>query len=440
MAEQHGFYDVVFLPWAPLDWDELGRELSIGKVVFRPYNPEMIDNEGATNFLRVYFNRYRDIYNRPVETITLCHYDPEHHGLLEPLSDEAIREIAAAVDLLTFCAIWEELRLRIEQSGGVLPPPNSETFEWYRQRFRRNDSGMPPVITIQTHGLKQVEEIEKLHFQMPLPAHYRGKIQLNLDMWGLLSQVFTEQMEPTLRERILRSLKWFRIANKQVQLPDRETQVVQIATALETLLQLPIGKKQQPLAKAVDEWVLAIAEDRAVKETRAGKNGSVIACTKAGGWAMDFYKLRNKIVHGDQYSEEELFYKLPEQCNVYGEPVVLSQLEIASFVYGALLIRLLERETSYIHPEALQAENLSEEERHVLNQLYKSSAWGIGQCLQKLGWMEPRRITTEALRHLRAQLIVFGSREDEEQLFSQIIIKERARMRMELPKEGEAKG
>jgi hypothetical protein len=35
---------------------------------------------------------------------------------------------------------------------------------------------------------------------------------------------------------------------------------------------------------------------------------------------------------------------------------------------------------------------------------------------------------------------MFGSREDEEQLFSQIIIKERARMRMELPKEGEAKG
>jgi hypothetical protein len=299
---------------------------------------------------------------------------------------------------------------------------------------------MPPVITIQTHGLKQVEEIEKLHFQMPLPAHYRGKIQLNPDLLGLLGQLFTEQMETTLRERILRSLKWFRIANKQVQMPDRETQVVQIATALETLLQLPREGKTRSLAKEVDDWMLDIAEDRAVKETRTGAKGVPIARTKAGCWAVDFYNLRNDIVHGNGYSEEKLFYPLSGQLVVYRKPMVLSQLEVASFVYGALLIRLLEKETSYIHPEVLQAQDLSEEERQVLNQLYKSSAWGVGQCLQKLGWMEPRRITTEDLRRLRAQLIMFGSREAEEELFSQILIKERARMRMELPKDGDVKG
>jgi hypothetical protein len=439
MTEQHGFYEVVFLPWAPLDWGDLGSELRIGKVVFRPYNLEMIDDEGAAEFLRIYFNRFRDIYNCPVETITLCHYDPEHRSLLEPLSDEAICKIAAAVDLLAFCAIWEELRLRIELCGGVLPPPNSETFEWHGQRFSRNDPSMPPLVAIRTHGLKLLEEVEKLYFQKPLPAHYRGKIQLNLDMCGLLGQLFTEQVEPTLRERILRSLKWFRIANKQVQMPDRETQVVQIATALETLLQLPLHGKKPSLAKAVDEWILDIAEDRAVMELRTDSRGDPIARTKAGCWAADFYNLRNAIVHGDPYSEEQLSYMMPGQLNDYGKPIVLSQLEIASFVYGALLVRLLESETSYIHLKVLQAQDLSEEERQVLNQLYKSSAWGVGQCLQKLGWIEPRRITTEALRRLRAQVSMFGIRETREALSSEIIIKERARMRMELPKEGEAK-
>jgi hypothetical protein len=117
MNTQYRQYEVYYLPWAPFDWDYIGGNLRVGKVVFRPFSDDALRgiDERVVDYLRLYFSRFRDLYNNPVNTITLCHYDPKHRGLLEPMTDDQRADFAAAVDVLTFCCIWGELR---------------ETFEW----------------------------------------------------------------------------------------------------------------------------------------------------------------------------------------------------------------------------------------------------------------------------------------------------------------------
>jgi hypothetical protein len=257
MNTQYRQYEVNYLPWTPFDWDYIGGELRLGKVVFRPLSDDALQgiDQQIADYLRLYFSRYRDLYNDPVNTITLCHYDPKHRGLLEPMSDAQQAEFAGIIDALTFCCIWGELREALYRGWRLLPPPNAETLECRAHRFSPDVLADPPMVTLFTHGLWHTEQVDKIFFQIPLPAHHRGKIQPNLELLELLNQVFNDSFDPQLRERLLRSLRWFRVAHRQAQALDAEIQIVEICTALEVLLNLPEqGQKEglRPKGGAVD--------------------------------------------------------------------------------------------------------------------------------------------------------------------------------------------
>jgi hypothetical protein len=122
MNTQYRQYEVNYLPWTPFDWDYIGSELRLGKVVFRPLSDDALQgiDERVADYLRLYFSRFRDLYNNPVNTITLCHYDPKHRGLLEPMSDAQQAEFAGIIDALTFCCIWGELREALNRGWRLL--------------------------------------------------------------------------------------------------------------------------------------------------------------------------------------------------------------------------------------------------------------------------------------------------------------------------------
>jgi hypothetical protein len=196
MNTQYRQYEVNYLPWAPFDWDYIGGELRLGKVVFRPLSDDALRgiDERVADYLRLYFSRFRDLYNAPVNTITLCHYDPEHRGLLEPMSDAQQAEFAGIIDALTFCCIWGELREALNRGWRLLPPPNAETLECRAHRFSPDVLADPPMVTLVTHGLMHTEQVDKIFFQMPLPAHHRGKIQPNLELMELLNHLFNDSL------------------------------------------------------------------------------------------------------------------------------------------------------------------------------------------------------------------------------------------------------
>jgi hypothetical protein len=401
MNTQYRQYEVNYLPWAPFDWDYIGGELRLGKVVFRPLSDDALQgiDQQIADYLRLYFSRYRDLYNDPVNTITLCHYDPKHRGLLEPMSDAQQAEFAGILDALTFCCIWGELRETFEWGRRIKPPPNSETLESRAHRFSPDVLADPPMVTLVTHGLMHTEQVDKIFFQMPLPAHHRGKIQPNLELLELLNQVFNDSFDPQLRERLLRSLRWFRVAHRQVQALDAEIQIVEICTALEVLLNLPEHGKRKAFVQKVEQWITATeGEEDVVRVEESANQQRSSLTTKAGLWAQNFYKLRSDIVHEGIQSDELLHYPA---VDAYGQPSQVSQLSVASLVYGALLIQEIDAQVGYLHPAVREAIDAPQEGRAFMNQLYKRSAWGVRDCLERLGWVRPFVYTIEEIQRLR---------------------------------------
>ena len=403
MNTQYRQYEVYYLPWAPFDWDYIGGNLRVGKVVFRPFSDDALRgiDERVADYLRLYFSRFRDLYNNPVNTITVCHYDPKHRGLLEPMTDDQRADFAAAVDVLTFCCIWGELRETFEWGRRIKPPPNSETLESRAHRFSPDVLANPPMVTLFTHGLWHTEQVDKIFFQIPLPAHHRGKIQPNLELLELLNQVFNDSFDPHLRERLLRSLRWFRIAHRQVQTIDAEIQIVEICTALEVLLNLQRdrNRKNNPFVQAVEQWITAAeGEEDVVRVEESANQQRSSLTTKAGLWAQNFYELRNAIVHEGIQSDELLYYPA---VDAHDQPSQVSQLSVASLVYGSMLIQKVDEATGYLHSAVRAAVDAPAEERESMNQLYKRSEWGVRGCLERLGWVRPFVYTTEKIQSLR---------------------------------------
>jgi hypothetical protein len=401
MNTQYRQYEVNYLPWTPFDWDYIGGELRLGKVVFRPLSDDALQgiDQQIADYLRLYFSRFRDLYNAPVNTITLCHYDPEHRGSLEPMSDAQQAEFAGIIDALTFCCIWGELREALNRGWRLLPPPNAETLECRAHRFSPDVLADPPMVTLITHGLMHTEQVDKIFFQMPLPAHHRGKIQPNLELLELLNQVFNDPFDPQLRERLLRSLRWFRVAHRQAQALDAEIQIVEICTALEVLLNLPERGKRNAFVQKVEQWITATeGEEDVVRVEESANQQRSSLTTKAGLWAQNFYKLRSDIVHEGIQSDELLYYPA---VDAHGQPSQVSQLSVASLVYGALLIQEIDAQVGYLHPAVREAIDAPQEERAFMNQLYKRSAWGVRDCLERLGWVRPFVYTIEEIQRLR---------------------------------------
>lgn len=395
MNTQYRQYEVNYLPWAPFDWDYIGGGLRLGKVVFRPLSDDALQgiDQQIADYLRLYFSRYRDLYNAPVNTITLCHYDPKHRGLLEPMSDAQQAEFAGIIDALTFCCIWGELRETFEWGRRIKPPPNSETLESRAHRFSPDVLADPPMVTLVTHGLWHTEQVDKIFFQIPLPAHHRGKIQPNMELMDLLNHLFAESFDPKLRERILRSLRWFRVAHRQVQALDAEIQIVEICTALEVLLNLPKHGKRKDFAQKVEQWITATeGEEDVVRVEESANQQPSSLTTKAGLWAQNFYELRSTIVHEGIQSDELLYYPA---VDAHDQPSQVSQLSVASLVYGALLIQEIDAQVGYLHPAVREAIDAPQEERAFM------SAWGVRDCLERLGWVRPFVYTIEEIQRLR---------------------------------------
>lgn len=442
MSKQYG---VLFLPWAPFDWKALGGKLRVGAVELQPFSAFQVEPK-VRRFLERYFNRYRDLYDKPVDTITLCHYRPEERGYLHPVNETELQEVKDAMNLLLFCAVWDYLREAIGGGWTLQPPPNAETLELMGQFF--TDATLEdenPMIGLFFHGLRQIEELDEIHFSIPPNAHMRSPIRLNLPLLEQLQKVFQDDFDADERRRILRSLEWFRLAHRKDQA--QEVLVVCMATALETLFPPPINPKtgerqlnktKETLADTVDKW-LRSRWIGVVEQQHPDNKGKIVSRTAAGFWMWDFYDLRGRIVHGDAISEEDLVMTLPPVLRD-ARPVRIYKTEIASFLYGALLIHE-KLAAEYLPEESEETQNESEEVREILKYLYRDLPWKMDECLKRLGWIEPPKLDysprhASAVREYLAETLGDALQE----LSSKSIVEARERMRPKPFKEEPSKG
>ena len=108
-----------------------------------------------------------------------------------------------------------------------------------------------------------------------------------------------------MRQRLFRSLEWFRLAHTEANNVSEASRLVMMCTAFEILLDFPEDKKSVYFAEQVDK---RLKKDSSVTEPRKHRN-TPYTRIRAAWWAYDFYQLRNKIVHGGEFKPEDGEYK-----------------------------------------------------------------------------------------------------------------------------------
>lgn len=318
---------IYFMPWLGLN-----QTITLGNITFWSYHREAnqrIADSTVREYLNKFFESFVDHQGTPVTTIVVCsHAD----GELRIFSEAEFTDLRQAIDALVFISIIRPTRTAVISHNGTCGPPSSNIFELRYQSFAPNSTDMSFKAGDVSHfGLK----IGEFFFSKPWAT---GGSLGNLNHGQELIQAFDRLhsiLPNDLQRRIFRSLEWFKLAHVQDEMdaPFPESallrKVVMMTTAFESLLDFP----ERGIGKA-DYFAEYVQSHFAVTESLIGsrvvRKQSTQLCL-AACWAYDFYKLRNKVVHGDGISLEELRFR-PNDW--------VTQLMIADLVYGECLRRI----------------------------------------------------------------------------------------------------
>ena len=294
---------VCIMPWAGLQ-----REVKIGPVRFWPWDENGVADHGVREQLNHYFNCFVDRYGKRVETITVCSHGEPDFRILNNFDE--YNEIRSAVDILIFSAICPQTKIGVCSNNQSVGPPTADRYQSISLVMKPpNDN----TIVIHTGSLTSCDQMDKVHISEPWSVGGSFGINPDVEFISAFDKVFSNEFPSDVRERIFRSLEFFRIAHTEADLGLNQpagtaslAKLVMMATAFEILLEFPEFSKSSCFAKKVEN---TIKTDEFLMEEKTNSKNKLIKLSKAGWWAWDFYKLRNRIVHGDKIEPEELFYK-----------------------------------------------------------------------------------------------------------------------------------
>jgi hypothetical protein len=330
MAHNEILLRVDFLPWAGLK-----KSLSIGPVDLWPYYQEAttrVADPQIRAHLDEYFSCWVDQQGIPVDTITVC-----SHGQVDfrQLMEEADCDIADARNALAFAGLLaDSLRVlrALSAKHKTWTPAAAEQFRLVTYKFR---PGLRELTQMEG-GIAAMSDMTGVRLVKP-PTILGGPLCFDEWLATGFDNCFPRGAMAKVRERLFRALDWFRLAHVVDRQPSTLTRVVMMATAFETLLDLPRNNKSGKLAEEVDRRV---ASDTFTRESRRLGNDEV-EHTVAGWWAYDFYKLRNDIVHGETVGTEALTQG------------AFPQLLIADLVFGGCVARALSDHACVALPTSL---------------------------------------------------------------------------------------
>ncbi|MBA7545069.1 hypothetical protein ES705_37431 [subsurface metagenome] len=196
-------------------------------------------------------------------------------------------------------------------------------------------------------------------------------------------RLFSMDSLKDLRERIFRSLEWFRIAHTNNSKVSKFAKIIMMATTFEILLRFPENNKKQYFAEFIDAHVVS---NRFIKKKRKDKRGKVHTHTLAGFWSFDFYELRSRIVHGSVVSPTDLMYN-PK----------ISHLEVADILCLEYIIREFIRENCFKENLASKSNKINK----ILNKICSDNSnkdfakdmlinlsWRLDDIHKALGWIK----------------------------------------------------
>ncbi len=301
MASDPG-YEVLFMPWAGL-----GQPYRIGPFSFVPWSKMEDVATEVKAYLDPYFLRHVDHFGRPVDSITLLVRDGRDFSC-DPYP--SYEHPAAAVDAMYFAIAGPTVAAAVSENNDSLAPPTADGFELLRQNFRAGDSDVKVCVG----GSSHVAKISTLTFPQPWDLGGTSCFPCDELLEGL-GKLFDPTTDHQIRDRIFRSLEWFRLAHVGGPTASLMSRIVMISTALEILLQIPDGPgKTERFIDAVEgrlNRTTTLSETRSVC-IHVGKNRGKprsVTHTLPGWWANKFYDLRSRIVHGDDIVPEQLRYE-----------------------------------------------------------------------------------------------------------------------------------
>ena len=300
---------VSFLPWIG---DKIEESIKVGPITFWPYPAEAesrITDAKIKSKLDGLFKSFVDLEDKSVNNIVICSYkdDSFHQFTLEEYY-----ELRDAVNILTFSAITSGTVSAVygypRKRKDTFLIPSSNVFEL--STFTVNDD------FITTSGGEW--PIENIKFRKPLSIG--GTIwSLDKGLINCFDKCFNNPADEI--KRLIQSLEWFRLAHTESNIVSYvskwisdetfyPSKIVMMSTAFETLFGLSKsdGNKKRKLSESVENCIDNNHPENFIKQARkVGSKEKEHTCPY--WWAWDFYKLRNKVVHGDKISLSELKYK-----------------------------------------------------------------------------------------------------------------------------------
>jgi len=293
------YNQVTVLPWLSVG------EIKIGDVIFWKFKGSS-EERSIREYLEKYVACYVDIRGKRQENIMIASFgDKNNFTVLSPLEQLMVK---VARDLLCFASIAPHSLRAVNQNNRSIAPPSSERFQMFSQNFIPSTDDIAFRAGSHTVSLSGGWKLDEVRLVAPL---YLGGSLFSIDtkVLSALSKLLPSLNNPKGKAeeiRLLRSLEWFRLAHVENDEVSVFSKVVMMSTAFEVLYDVPnIAGKSDYIADKIDS---IFTSTKLIKTSK--KIGKVNKeHTLAGWWGWDFYKLRNRIVHGDSVDAVELIYK-----------------------------------------------------------------------------------------------------------------------------------
>lgn len=278
-------FELHFLPWAGLE-----TKTRIGSVEIWPWSnstARSVRDPNLKGHLKRLFRRFVDNCGNQVDSIAICSHSKRD---FRELNESERREVRRAADALTFAVLAPGFREGVVSNNRTLAPPRADRFELFSFRVVPGDE----YISVCEGSLTQVWPLDKVLFSRPwsMGGSFGSE---NEALIAALGRLLTKGPDDVCR-RVFLALEWFRLAHTERANVSERSRVVMLATALETILEVPKDNKRTVFCSRCEALFGALPLKIKTSQVKSPPQKFSLA----RWWAFDFYELRNAILHGDE--------------------------------------------------------------------------------------------------------------------------------------------
>lgn len=294
MSKKKTKLTVVFLPYAPIE-----NNIKISNVTFWPFYKEKeqrITDPKIVKHLERLFDSYINRTGNKTKNITVASIDKPLFDTSESLD---IDQLENARYVLFFACVE-----RNEEYFWC----TSDNFEMIYQNFVPGELHVA-VCAGGLHEIVSTWKIEDVKFTTPDYVNQLFKVRYEARLMDALNACLQNMHKDIICRRIIKSLRPFYQSYKNTHDVDHQSRILLMTEAFVILLDL---RSRKDFRQKIDKLCGGRNESRKkypIIDTRTNIKITDEILTEKQIWAEEFYKLRDRIIHGDEITLSDLSYK-----------------------------------------------------------------------------------------------------------------------------------